>query len=185
MQKETERQIFHMIVGIGTLILLMQHSRTFVMVATFFTIIIGTLLINARLLGKKIFLVEWFERRFERSNAPLPGWGSACYAAGVLILLTFLPDIPRIAAGIWVVGMGDGISTMVGRRGKIEIPYNRNKTLEGTLAFFLSVLPAYYFIGIWAIPLGLIAAIVESLPLPIDDNLSIPIASAIFLLVAI
>jgi len=165
--------------------MLLHYSRTFMMAAVFFTIIIGTLLINARLLGRKIFIVDWFEKRFERSNAPVPGWGSACYAAGVLILLTSLPDIPRMSAGIFVLAVGDSFSTIVGRWGKLRLPYNRAKTLEGTLAFFISSLPAYYFIGIWAVPLAAIAALVESLALPIDDNLTVPMASAIFLLVAL
>lgn len=185
MEKEVERQLFHLLVGFIALGVLLIQGRTFAMAAAFFTIIAGTLLINARLLGKKIFIVEWFEKRFERTGAPLPGWGSACYAAGVLILLTFLPDPARIAAGIYVLAVGDCFSTLVGRIGRTRLPYNKNKTLEGTLAFFLSALPAWYFIGIWAVPLAALAAFIESLQLPIDDNLSIPISGAIFLLVAL
>ncbi len=52
--------------------------------------------------------------------------------------------------------------------------------IEGSLAMFVSGCFSYYFIGWTAIPLALIAAIIESMPL-VDDNLSIPIAATIVL----
>lgn len=181
MDKEDARQYFHMAVGLlalGTLLLL---GRGVMLAALFFTIIIGTLLMNARLLGKKIFIVEWFEEQFERDDAPLPGWGSACYAAGVLLAVSFLSNVPQIAAVIFVLGIGDGISTILGRRGRIALPHNRKKTLEGTLAMFFASLGSFVFVGPAAIPLSLSAALAESVP-RIDDNLMVPAACAAFFL---
>ncbi len=182
MERETRRQLFHIIVGLIALGLLLWYGRMFTLTVVFFILIIGTALINARLMGKKIFLVDWFEKRFERDNAPFPGWGSACYATGVLVLLVFLGDINRIAAGIFVLAVGDAVSTLVGRRGTHPLPYNRSKTFEGLLAFVVFSLPAYFFIGPLVIPLALLAAIVETQPIPIDDNISVPLASVLFLL---
>ncbi|MBI5227946.1 hypothetical protein HY988_05140 [Candidatus Micrarchaeota archaeon] len=181
MEKETERQLFHIGVGLLALLLLLSHGRTFMIAAVFFIIIFGTIFINLKLLGKKVPIIDWFEEKFEREHIRLPGWGSACYAMGVLIPLVFLNDISKISAVIMILAVGDGLSTLVGKRGKMKIPYNQNKTIEGSLAMFACSLVSYYFVGWLAIPLSILAAIVESMPL-VDDNLSIPIACTIALM---
>lgn len=183
MDEELKRQIFHIVLGIVTLSVLLLFGRGFMVAAVFFTIIIGSLLINARLLGKKIILVEWFEKNFERPDVMFPGWGSACYAAGALIALTFLSDIGSIAAIIFILGIGDGIATVIGKKGRVKLPYNKNKTLEGTIAFFFASLPAYYFVGPLVIPLAIAGALVESIDFKIDDNLMIPIVCTALVLV--
>lgn len=181
MDREDARQLFHMAIGLGALAALLLFGRGVLMAAVFFTILLGLLLINMRLQGAKLFFITWFEERFERPDAPLPGWGSACYAAGALIALTFLQDVPEIASVIFILGIGDGVSTLAGRRGKTRMPYNPKKTAEGSIAMLLASLPAYYFIGPLAIPLAIAGALAESLPV-VDDNLSIPIACTALLL---
>jgi dolichol kinase len=182
MERETGRQMFHLALGIVALLLLLHFGRGFMIGMVFFIIIIGTLLMNIRLRGGGIAVVQWFEERFERPDAPLPGWGSACYAAGVLMVLTFLTDINAIAASILVLALADALSTIIGRRGKMKLPYARNKTLEGSAAFFVSSLAAWYFVGPLAVPLAVLATVAESLP-GLEDNLVIPIACTLFFLV--
>ena len=182
MEREIERQLFHFLLGMAALLLLLQFGRGFMIGLVFFTIVIGTLLMNIRLRGGKIFFVQWFEKRLERPGAPLPGWGSACYAVGVLLLLTFLTSTNDIAASLLVLALADAISTIIGMRGKMALPYNRKKTVEGAAAFFISSLAAWYFIGPAAIPLALVATIAESLP-GLEDNLAIPVACVLFFLV--
>ena len=147
----------------------------------FFVIIAGTLLMNARLLGIRIPLLIWFEERFERESV-LPGWGSACYAAGTLLLLTFLTDVNEIEAGIFILAIGDGFSTIAGRLGKHRLPHNSGKTWEGTAAFLLSTLPAYFIAGPAAVAAAVASTLAESLP-GLEDNLTIPIACAFIFLV--
>ncbi len=183
LEREEARQLFHIVVGVGALAVLLVLGRGFLLAAVFFTIIIGTMLMNARLLGRRIPLIEWFEEHFERRDAPLPGWGSACYAAGALIAAVFLANPAEIAAVVFILGIGDGVSTLVGLRGRIRLPYNSKKTLEGSAAMFAASLASWAFIGPAAVLLALVAAIAESLPV-VDDNLSIPIACTAFLLVA-
>lgn len=183
MEKEISRQLFHIFVGLIALGILALFGRGYLIAAVFVVLIIGSLLINFRLLGKKIFFVEWFEKRFERDNVPFSGWGSACYAAGVLLIATFIGNTDKISAAIFVLAIGDAFSTIIGRLGKHPLPYNKNKTVEGLLAFFITSLPAFLFIGPLIIPLAALAAIFESLPLPIDDNITVPIISTLFFLV--
>ncbi len=182
MDKETGRQLFHLAVGLVALGMLLYFGRGFAMAAVFSVLIIGMLLMNLRLLGFGIPLVTWFEKNFERKDAKLPGWGSACYAAGNLMLLTFLTDAHAIAACMIILALGDSVSTIIGRRGKIKIPYNRSKTVEGSLAFFIASLSAYLFIGPPAVLLAALAALVESLP-GLEDNLTIPVACTAFILI--
>lgn len=183
MDKETARQLFHMAVGVGALAVLLFFGRGVLVAAVFFIIIIGTLLMNARLLGTRIPLIEWFERNFEREGAQIPGWGSACYAAGVLLAASFLTDTGQIAATVFILGIGDGVSTIIGMRGTHRLPYNGRKTAEGSLAMFASSLGAWVFVGAAALPLAAVAAAAESLP-EVDDNLLVPAACAAFFLLA-
>jgi dolichol kinase len=182
MERETARQVFHALLGAAALATLLLFGREFAVGLLFFIIIGGTFLMNKRLLGERVPVVQWLEWQFERPDAPLPGWGSACYAAGVLLLLTFLTDANEIAASLVVLGLGDAISTIVGARGRIALPYNGDKTLEGAAAFFLVSLGAWYFVGPAAIPLAAVATIAESLPW-LEDNLAIPVACVLFFLV--
>ncbi len=181
--EEFQRQIIHLIIGLLAIAFLFYFGRGMTIGVVFTVIIAGTFMINAQLLGIRIRLLEWIEARFERKDVLFPGWGSACYAGGVLIPLIFLTDINQIAAIIFILATGDGFSTIIGRNGKILLPYNKKKTLEGSLAFVIASLPAYYFIGFMIIPLAVIATIIESIDWGLDDNIIIPIVGTAFLLV--
>ncbi len=180
---EIKRQLFHILIGVIALLILVFIGKGTLMAFSFFTLIIGLLLVNLTFLGKKILLVEFFRKHFERKNIPFPGWGSACYATGVLLITSFLTNQNAIAASIIILGIGDGVSTLIGRNGRIPLPYNRKKTLEGSFAFFLSSLLGYSFVGPLIIPAAFLAAISESLDLPIDDNLFVPIITTAFFMV--
>lgn len=166
-----------------TIAFLYNFGRTFVAAATFFILIIGTLLINLIFVGKRFGFVDWFLKKFERRDVLFPGWGSACYTAGILIPLAFLSDISQISAVIFVMAVGDSFSTLFGKYGKHKLPYNKNKSFEGSAAFLLSSLPAWIFVGPQIVPLALAGAVIESLEIGIDDNLTIPFILTTLLLV--
>ncbi len=182
MDRELKRQILHVALGLLALGVLLLLGRGTLIALLFFTILAGTVIINLRLRGKKVWMVEWFEEHFERKNILLPGWGSACYAIGMLIVVTALNNINEMAAVMVILGLGDAASTLAGKDGEHSLPYNKNKTIEGTIAFFIASLPAYYFIGPLAIPLALVATLAETIP-SVEDNITVPIACCLFLLV--
>lgn len=103
--------------------------------------------------------------------------GTYILAAGTLCALLY-PKPVAVAALVCII-LGDTAAVFVGRAfGTIRIG---NKTLEGSLAFFLVSL-----MGILCIPgltfstkvLGAaVAAVVEALPLPVDDNITVPLAA--------
>ena len=124
----------------------------------------------------------WLLRRHETdtSRKQLTGASNVLISACLCVLL--FPKVIAINA-FTILIISDTTSALVGRR------FGRHrffaKSLEGSLAFFISAvmviliapkvsrLPAEYVIGIIAAAIG---AVVEALPIRIDDNLSIPLA---------
>lgn len=179
--KEDQRQFFHIIIALSAIAVLAIYGRGMLMGATFFILLLGLLFVNLACLGKTNPLADWFIRNFERPGVRFPGWGSACYAAGVLLLTVFLTDANLLMASLLILGFGDALSTLVGKRGRLALPYNKRKTLEGTAAFFLSSsLLSWFFIGPLAPVASALAAFAESLSLPVDDNILVPVVLIAF-----
>lgn len=94
------------------------------------------------------------------------------------LLVYLLYDLPIAAASMVIVVVGDTAAAVVGRLvGKIRLI--NSKSLEGTLAFIM-----FSLLGMLVIPdlefqlslIGVLAgALFEILPIPIDDNISVPI----------
>jgi dolichol kinase len=97
--------------------------------------------------------------------------------SGILVYLLF--DVSVAAAAMVIIVVGDTFAALVGRYfGRYKF---FNKSLEGLVAFILGASIAVYFIpGLpsYAAFIGvIIGAFVEFLPLPIDDNIVVPIVS--------
>jgi phosphoserine phosphatase len=109
------------------------------------------------------------------------------FAVGIMASFLLYPR-PISYAAIAVFTVGDSVANLAGKRfGTFNLPYNKEKTLEGSLAGFAAALvSASIFLSY---PLALLCAVValfvESLPLRIDDNLSVPIASGACVLAAV
>ena len=124
----------------------------------------------------------WLLRRHEtdKNQKRLNGASHVLIAASLCVLL--FPKIIAINA-IAILIISDTTSALIGRR------FGRHrffgKSLEGSTAFFVSAMLvilaapkihyvlAEYLVGFVA---ALIGAIVEALPIKVDDNLSIPIS---------
>lgn len=178
--REINRQIFHVVLGVLLLLILFNFGRSKTIYFLSAILFVGLLLINLVVRGIRVPVATWFVETFERKHAPLPGYGSAWYVVGLLLSCLLIHDINYLASAVAVFAFGDAASTIFGRRGSLLLPYNKKKTLEGTLGFVLFSLSCFFFVGWYAIPLALFAAFVESLPLGIDDNLGIPLACSIF-----
>lgn len=128
--------------------------------------------------------------RFVRAARPLlrpaehgkisgtPPFLAGCLAAAVLF------PLPVAIAGILFLTFGDVAATTVGERfGRTRIG---GKSLEGTAAFLAASLVVSLLLASFpqAPPFGALAvgavtaAAVELLPLPVNDNFTIPVASA-------
>jgi uncharacterized protein (TIGR00297 family) len=134
-------------------------------------------------------------RPVERSKRFAPG--ILFYPLAVLLLILVFPARLDIAAAAWgILGIGDGMATIVGVHfGRRRIPWNREKSIAGTVALFLAGGAAGAFLAWWCRPaivpapslwfsLGAplvaaaVAALVETIPIRLDDNISVPAAAA-------
>ncbi|MCS7123106.1 MAG: SEC59/DGK1/VTE5 family protein [Candidatus Aenigmarchaeota archaeon] len=105
------------------------------------------------------------------------------FALGILISLLLFPK-QAFYAGITALIIGDCMAGIVGRNfGRIKIFYNRKKTLEGSLAFFVSTFLFLSFITNFhlALIVALFGALIESIFVKYE-NLIIPLAVGSFYL---
>lgn len=117
--------------------------------------------------------------KFERGGGNYRG-AFYFYLASAVSLFLFSQTVALLS--ITVLALGDSFSTAVGIFGKRRIFYNRKKTWEGTFAGFAAAFAGCFLINPYlALPAALAGMTVESLPMEIDDNLTIPILTGIAL----
>ncbi|MBN2478304.1 hypothetical protein JXB01_03375 [Candidatus Micrarchaeota archaeon] len=180
---EKARQIFHALLGIIFLFLLYYLGRYETTLITAGILLIGSLVINLKIRKVRFPVLDRFLKKMERDKARFPGYGSAWFFTGLLISLSFSDSVAEISALVWILSMGDSFSTLIGRKGKIKWPHNKGKTIEGSCAFFLASLPAYFFIGPVAFALAFVCMLAETVNINIDDNALVPFVGAIFLMI--
>ncbi len=184
MEKEELRQFFHIFLGIAFIVLLLFLGRALYNALLFTTLLLGLILINLKSLGHSLSLIDRLIIALERKNAPLSGFGSAWYVVGALLSSAYLSDVKEIVAILLVLSIGDGLATFIGRRGRHPLFYNKNKTWEGALSFFAgSLIVTFPLLGMKALPLSFLCALVESLDMGMDDNLLIPLVASALLVV--
>ena len=108
------------------------------------------------------------------------------FAFGIMLALLLLPA-PISYASIAVFAYGDGFATIFGKTfGRHTFPYNKGKRIEGTVfGFVFALFGALVFVDpLRAVVGAATAMIVETLPAPINDNLTMPLLAglAMFLL---
>jgi len=122
--------------------------------------------------------------------------GITLYPAAILLLLVAMPDRRDIVAAAWgVLAFGDGMATLVGRNLRSpRIPWNRGKSVAGSVAFVLAGGAAGSFLCWWCRPVivpppypwfslampfvaALAAAAVETIPIRLDDNISVSVTA--------
>jgi uncharacterized protein (TIGR00297 family) len=118
--------------------------------------------------------------------------GIVFYPLAVLLLLLAFPARLDIVASAWgILAIGDGIATLAGRAiGGRRWPWNRDKTIAGSAAFAAAAAGAGVLLAWWCRPAvtpappiafvvaapvlaALLAALVETIPVRLDDNLSV------------
>ncbi|MEK6981897.1 MAG: hypothetical protein AABX38_03110 [Candidatus Micrarchaeota archaeon] len=178
---EVGRQLIHIISGLILIAILISFGRGILVSLLFGLLISLSMIINLRIFRESIFIVDYLEEKFERKNAPFAWWGPSFYALGALFIAIFLNDPRKIVAGIFILAVGDGFSTLIGIRGTHKLPFNDKKSIEGTLAFFVSCLPLYVLIGDKIFIIAAVAALTEAYAIGVEDNLAIPLITTVML----
>ncbi len=177
---ETARQIVHM--AMGGFALLLRWIPWWQAVALAVVALVFNLVVLPRL---RLGLYRPGDR--ERGVH-----GIIWYPLAVLLLVLTFPRRPDIAAAAWgILAIGDGIATLVGRAiGGPRWAWNREKTLSGSAAFAIAGAAAGAFLAWWCRPAldtppalaftilapilaAAVAALVETIPVRLDDNLSV------------
>jgi uncharacterized protein (TIGR00297 family) len=183
MFSETARQLVHMSMGAFALLLRVLTWWQAALCA------VAALLFNAVVLpragGRTIIRPADASRGY-----PL---GILIYPVSVLLLILAFPSRLDIAASAWgILAVGDGAATLAGRRwGRHRLSWNPDKSVEGLLAFIVAGGTAAVFLAWWTAPAitpapsmafivaapvlaAVAAALVETVPVALDDNLSVP-----------
>jgi phosphoserine phosphatase len=109
------------------------------------------------------------------------------FAVGIVLTLLLFP-VPASSAAIAIFALGDSTASLVGGLiTKKPLPLNRGKTLEGSLAgFAFAFLAGSFFVAPWMALVGAaVAMTVEFLPLPVNDNVLIPLCAGLTLMLVI
>jgi HAD superfamily phosphoserine phosphatase-like hydrolase len=117
------------------------------------------------------------EEFYEFRTAPI------FFALGILLTLLLFPA-PASSAAIATFAIGDSTASISGKMiGNRTLPFNKGKTLEGSVVgFFFAFLAAALFISPFrALSAAAVAMAIESLPLPLDDNLVVPLITGAML----
>jgi len=136
----------------------------------------------ARMRGRGIPPFSWVTRRAAIGvEICEPAVSPLLFAAGMILALSVFPLPERYAAAA-VLSLGDGVAALSGAcLGRTVLPINKGKHLEGTiLGFFASLLGALIFVDpVKALVAAAAGMMAESLPLPINDNIVIPVFSGL------
>ena len=114
---------------------------------------------------------------YEFATAPIS------FALGVVLSLILFPARYGYAS-IAILTLGDGFATIFGRKfGNVVFPFNKGKNVEGSVfGFLFASVGAMLFVNpVKALVGAAVGMLIECLPLPLSDNLTIPLASGLVL----
>ena len=181
--KHIGRKLYHLIGGVGLLSLyyLMGRDRALTLYAVLFLLIVIFEIARFKLPAFNRVIFDKFAS-FIRENERHKPTGTTSYVLGVgLSLYVYSPEVATSA--ICFLAFGDVAATMVGERyGRTKIG---QKSLEGTVAFIAAALLSGMILSAIGVQLttgvmvlgALVAAGVELLALPVNDNLAIPLVT--------
>ncbi len=180
MKHEYARQAIHVMLGTIYFALLFFLDTQHGIIAMALVFGFGSLASYLIARKKRIPFTKNILEMVERENeSHLPGKAGLAFTLGILITTIIFLPVNRMAAlgGIITLTLGDALSTIIGMKfGKTKIVHG--KTLEGTIAGTLAA--TLGLAVLFPLPIALAAAITGMLAeyLPINDNYTIPLASA-------
>ena len=177
---EIRRKVFHLILG-SMFIVLLAYDRDMRWV---FTLVFLLGLILSLFQSRwDIPGVTWLLDRFDRPEESTKGLGIITFFSGAVAASLIFPQDIAVHA-IIVFTFGDPMAYVVGKGfGRWRVPWNYNKSLVGTISFFLASGASALIITEEPLLLAacLIGALTETIPTGsselLDDNLLVPISA--------
>jgi uncharacterized protein (TIGR00297 family) len=190
MHSEEARQWVH--VGSGLFAVLLRYLTWWQAAALAAAALLFNVAVLPRIGGRRLYRPIDEARGF-----PL---GILLYPLAVLFLILIFSARLDIVAAAWaILAFGDGAATLVGRRvDGWRWPWNHEKTLAGSAAFAVCGGAAAVALACWTRPAvvpepplwydvlapvaaAIVAALVETIPVRLDDNVSVPASAALVL----
>ncbi len=181
--KHLGRKLYHLLGGLALLSLyfILGRDRAIVFYLSLFILVLCFDLLRLRTPNLNRLIITKFHS-FIRQSEEHKLTGTAPYVLGIGSTL-YLYRTDLATAAVCFLAFGDVAATTIGERyGKTKIG---GKSLEGSIAFVAASAGAGFLLELvgvpitgWLIILGaVVAAGVELLPLPVNDNLVIPLVS--------
>jgi len=173
---ETRRKVFHLFALL--LWLLPLNYLPSIITLLVFALVIGLNLLTVLGVGKErlAFYYRLVYKLEREKNYSRPGIQALWANLGIFMVFMLFGKEPAIVSVV-VLAVGDAFASMVGMRyGRTRMG---SKSLEGNIAFFLSTfLVLLPFLGLWkAFLICIFSAVVEALPISVDDNFSVPLTA--------
>lgn len=184
---ELARKVVHM--GVGLIAFALRFLGPFWSAVLAAVALANNLFLLPRIGGRRL----WREKEVATGSSI----GIILYPLCVLLLILIFWQRLEVAAAAWgILAFGDGMASVVGMAlGRRKLPWNPQKSWAGSLAYVTfgtlaaAVLLEWTAPGryAWAFALAvgfaaaLLAALLESIPQGLDDNLGVPLVSALFL----
>lgn len=184
---EVLRKLVHM--GVGGIAFTIRFLGPFWSAVCALGGVLFNLAVLPRIGGRRL----WRRHESERGAS----LGIVLYPIAVLILIVVFHRRLEIAAAIWgILAFGDGMASLVGMGlGRRALPWNRRKSWAGSVAYWLFGTGAAAILLLWTAPgrypvafaIGVAAltafasAVVESLPIGLDDNITVPPVAGLLL----
>lgn len=185
---ELARKLVHM--GVGLIAFALRFLGPVWSAVLAAAALANNLFLLPRIGGKKL----WREKELASGSSI----GIILYPLCVLLLILIFGQVRlEVAAAAWgILAFGDGMASVAGMAlGRRKLPWNPHKSWIGSLAYVIFgtaaaaallqwTAPGEYT---WAFALGagfaaaLLAALLESVPQGLDDNLGVPLVSGLFL----
>ncbi len=131
---------------------------------------------------------------------PLAWTGIVSYPVSVLALVLLFGRRMEVVGAVWaIMALGDGFASIGGEalRGP-AVPWNSGKTWSGFFAFIAAGTAGSFLLGSWINPslpelkvllicaaTATVGAVVETLPIGLDDNISVPLICGGFMYCAL
>jgi len=178
MNSEFKRQFFHIILGFVFIILFYVIGRELLAIILFAVICVDIMLIHIKIYFKmQIPYLEKMLHQFERPNT-LFGKGLFWYFAGIFLAVLMFKSFQYFAVVTLLLALGDGLATIIGMYGRHKLPWNRQKTVEGSIGFIIGGMSALIILPTpLTLAIVILSAVAESLPLQVDDNIIIPLVA--------
>lgn len=139
-------------------------------------------------------------KRVAGESRPFAWTGIVAYPISVLVLILLFGRRMEVVGAVWaIMALGDGFASVAGEalRGP-AVPWNSSKTWSGFFGFVAAATMGSFLLGRWVDPsfpstkvlivcvaTAAVGAVVESLPIGLDDNFSVPLVCGSFMYCAL